>query len=90
MAEPPNILGNLVILAADRPLEPAEEPAAPTSRWSAQYNLVHAWDNRFAVADADPVILTDDLNPSDLWANRVNVAARADLHEFFGRGGVDR
>jgi hypothetical protein len=29
-------------------------------------------------------VLTDDLNPVDLWAERINLAARRDLHRFFG------
>ncbi len=90
IAEPPNTLGNLIVLAADTSLDLAEDLAAPTSRWSRQYNLIHAWQNRFEVDDPSARILTDDLNPVDVWSDRVNVVARNQLHTFFGRSGLDR
>ncbi len=84
IAEPPDALGNLILLASDQDLALAEEPAPPESRWSGQYHLVHAWDNRFPPAGKGP-ILTDDRNPAELWSNRINDAARRHLHAFFGR-----
>ena len=89
MAEPPDQLGNVILLAADWPLELMVEPEPAPDRWSRRYHLIHAWDNRFAPR-ADGRVLTDDLNPVDLWSNRINVAARAHLHEFFGPAGGDR
>ena len=89
-AEPPSQLGNVILLASDRPLEPIEEPAGVTDRYSGNYNLVHAWDNRFDPERGDAPILTDDLNPVGLWAERINLAARNHLHEYFGHSGVDR
>jgi len=47
MAEPPNTLGNLVLLASDRPLELEYDPPVPRDRFSPEYNRAHAWDNRF-------------------------------------------
>jgi hypothetical protein len=32
------------------------------------------------------LVLTDDLNPSDLWAERIDLVARKDLHRRFGIG----
>jgi spermidine synthase len=83
MAEPPNTLGNLVLLASDRSLEPPYEPPVPLDRFSREYNRAHAWDNRFEVDPAGVPILTDDHNPVDVWAERVNLAARRVLHEEF-------
>jgi spermidine synthase len=89
IAEPPNTLGNLVLLASDRSLElsEAEEPGRPDYRFSAEYNRAHAWDNRFEVEDDAPV-LTDAYNPVDVWAERINLVARKRLHEYFETPGV--
>ena len=83
MAEPPNTLGNLVLLASDRPLELENEPPVPTDRFSREYNRAHAWDNRFEVDPTGVPILTDDHNPVDVWAEQVNLVARRLLHEHF-------
>jgi spermidine synthase len=88
IAEPPNQLGNLVLLAADRELELDVEPPVPTSRFSADYNRAHAWDNRFEPDIAGVPILTDENNPVDIWAERINLVARKNLHEYFGSRGV--
>lgn len=90
MAEPPNTLGNIVILAADRSLElkPAYEPGIPESRMSAEYHEFHAWNNRFVPETASAVVLTDDLNPVDIWSERINRVARKGLHEYFGSDGL--
>lgn len=85
IVEPPNRLGNVVILASRRDLEPLEEPPIPVSRFSADYNRFHAWENRFQPAMGEGMVLTDDRNPIDIWAERVNVLNRKRLHEFFWR-----
>ena len=92
IAEPPNALGNLILLAANRPLEIAEgglgSPvlylAEPDEHW-AVVKRNHAWDNRFAPPDG--IVLTDDKNPVDVWAERINHVARVDLHRFWGNDG---
>src|SRR5207247_2618373 len=48
---------------------------------------LHAWDNRFAPEPGWGPVLTDDLNPSDLWAEETNQAARKALHSEFALGG---
>lgn len=88
IAEPPDQIGNLILLASNRPLELPEEPPRPEDRFSADYDRFHAWENRFEVARHDVPILTDDLNPIDVWAERVNFVARKDLHAFFGDSGL--
>jgi spermidine synthase len=88
IAEPPNVLGNLVLMASDRPLELSEELPDPPDRVSAEYNRVHAWANSFEPNSDGVPILTDDLNPVDLWAERINLVAREDLHDYFGSQGV--
>ena len=45
----------------------------------------HAWDNRFVPGREGGQVLTDDLNPVDLWAEDINRVERRDLHRFFGR-----
>jgi spermidine synthase len=88
IAEPPDQIGNLVLLAADRPLELSEELPPPRDRFSPEYDRVHAWDNRFTPKPEWGPVLTDDLNPVDIWAERVNLVAREDLHEYFKQRGL--
>jgi spermidine synthase len=87
IAEPPNQLGNVILLASDRELELADEPPVPTSRFSAEYDRAHAWDNRFEVNVAGVPVLTDEHNPVDVWAERINLASRKNLHDYFGSQG---
>ncbi len=91
MAEPPNSLGNLILFAANRPLELSEirEPEVPLDRASPEYDRFHAWENRFKPDTRGAPVLTDDLNPSDLWAEETNLATREKLHEFFEEKGED-
>lgn len=86
--EPPNVLGNVVLLASDRPLEfddevlgrPFDYLGDPPRHWAVvQRN--HAWDNRYEPDASGAPVLTDDKNPVDLWAERINRAARRRLHE---------
>lgn len=88
IAEPPDQLGNLILLASNRELVLREELPSPQDRFSAEYDRVHAWDNRFQVDAAGVQVLTDDLNPIDVWSERVNLASRKDLHEYFGNRGI--
>lgn len=88
IAEPPDQIGNLILFASDRALDLLEEPPAPTDRFSAAYDQTHAWDNRFEVDVTGIPVLTDDLNPIDIWSERVNLVARKDLHEYFKEPGM--
>jgi spermidine synthase len=88
IAEPPNTLGNLVLLASDRPLEfddtllgsPLDYLPYPDKHW-AVVERNHAWDNRFVPETKGMPVLTDDLNPVDLWAEAINWRTRAVMHE---------
>jgi spermidine synthase len=88
MAEPPNQIGNLVIMASNRSLELAEDPPVPSGRFSAEYDRAHAWDNRFEARSDGVQILTDRLNPVDIWAERINAVARENLHDYFRESGI--
>lgn len=88
IAEPPDQLGNLVILASNDSLTLTEEPPVPNYRHGAEYNRAHAWDNRFEVDITGAPILTDELNPIDVWAERINLVAREQLHEYFEEQGL--
>jgi len=88
IAEPPNTLGNLILLASDRVLEfdeerlgrPLDYLADPDAhRAVVQQN--HAWDNRFAPDPRRGSVFSDDLNPVDVLAERINLEARKGLHE---------
>ena len=88
IAEPPDQLGNIVLLASNRELNLEKELPIPLERFSAEYDRAHAWDNRFHVDVAGIQVLTDDLNPIDVWSERVNLASRKELHAFFGKEGI--
>lgn len=89
-SEPPSALGSVVLLAANRPLEipegalpePFDRLLDPVEHWST-VQMVHAWTNRFEPDPKGAVVLTDDRNPAELWGDRVNHAARQELHRFF-------
>lgn len=88
MAEPPDQLGNLILIAGNRELELVEELPVPEERFSADYHRAHAWDNRFEIDPLSERAITDDRNPVDLWAERINLATRKELHEYFGARGI--
>ena len=86
IAEPPDRLGNVVLVAANRPLELKREVERdyldPSYRYGPQYQRVHAWDNRFTPETAGAEIVTDDRNFVDLWSEEINYAARRDLRRL--------
>ena len=96
LAEPPNALGNLLVLAANRDLEFAPEKLPhpkdflpfPTEHF-AVLQMNHAWDNRFHPETQGVPVLTDDLNPVDIWAERINLAARMSLHPYWSQRGFE-
>lgn len=91
LAEPRDRLGNLVLMASNR--EELEFPEGMLGRpydflpEPALHNVVvtrnHAWDNRFTPGREGAPVLTDDLNPVDLWAEQINLAARKALHNDY-------
>ena len=78
-----NLKGYRVNVAIDEYQEIEGELPSPESRFSADYDRTHAWDNRFVPDITGVPVLTDDRNPVDLWSERINRAARRDLHEYF-------
>ncbi len=88
IAEPPDQLGNLILLASDRVLTLGSELPVPTERFSPEYDRAHAWDNRFQVDVKGVRVFTDDLNPIDVWSERVNLVARRALHSRFDESGI--
>lgn len=89
LAEPPNKLGNVILVAADYQLELKRELerhySDPEYRFGPKYQRVHAWDNHFVADIRNALVLTDDLNPVDIWAERINYVARQDLHNYFAK-----
>ena len=86
-AEPPNVLGNVILLAARRSLEfdedrlgrPFDFLSDDFLHWCCvQRN--HAWNNRYVPETKSAPVFTDDLNPVDMMAERINLAARRSLH----------
>jgi spermidine synthase len=87
-AEPdPQDLGNVVILASNAPLEMAagSDAACDLRR---NVHVARAWANRFVPETQSATVLTDELNPVDVWSEQINVVARADLHRYFGELGL--
>ena len=89
--EPPNTLGNIIMIAANQNLDFPDEmlgsPADyvnvdPYEHWVVvQRN--HAWDNRFVPEISGAQVLTDDRNPVDVWSEQINFVERKELHQFF-------
>lgn len=85
--EPPDRLGNIILLASDRELhlrpdqlgDPVEALTDVQRHWRVVQRL-HAWNNRF---DPQPGrILTDDWNPVEIPAERINRVARKELRKL--------
>ena len=95
IAEPPDTLGNLILVATNRDgfefpeerlgdMEEAMQSGDHAWHWAVvQQN--HAWDNRFEAGNDRGLVLTDDRSPVELWSEQVNLEARRGLHEFFGK-----
>jgi len=88
--EPPNTLGNVVLLASDREMTlPDDALPRPVEFLYDDYlhwmvvQMNHAWDNRFEPDTRGAVVLTDDLNPVDVWGEEINLVARRELHDYF-------
>jgi predicted membrane-bound spermidine synthase len=92
LAEPRNAFGNLVLIATNR--DAVEFPEGMLGR---PYDFLgeeylhdvvvarnHAWDNRFEPDTEGVPVLTDDLNPVGLWAEKINRKARQILHGDYG------
>ena len=88
IVEPPDQLGNVVLLASNRELNLDMDLPAPRDRFSPAYDRVHGWDNRFEVPVAGNQVLTDELNPIDVWSERINLVARRELHAVWDKRGV--
>ncbi len=83
----PNELGNVILLAANRDL--AQSAGLDARLTSADLEQLmtsqrrRVWENRFVPSPSGAPVLTDELNPVDLWSEAVNFIARKDLHEYF-------
>ncbi|MBN2011965.1 fused MFS/spermidine synthase [candidate division KSB1 bacterium] len=94
--EPPTILGNVILLAANRELTFPEEwlgnpkdyvDIDPYEHWVAlQQN--HAWDNQFMPDTSEVAVIADDLNRSDIWLESINYQAWDKLHAYFTEKGL--
>jgi len=83
-AEPPDQLGNVVLMAADRDLDIAPErlgdPVGTLSDEDEHFRVLsrhHAWENRYRPDRGR--VLTDDWNPIDLRAEQINLEARRQM-----------
>ena len=93
-SEPQNALGTVLLLASRDPVpftddqlpDPTTFFQNPEALWVVQQQL-HAWLNRYEPESASAPVLSDDRGMTEVWADRVNRAARAELHEFFGPHG---
>jgi spermidine synthase len=89
----PEEFGNVVILASDTDLEawatvgriPEGGKACPVN---SNRHASRGWKNRFVPDTGGAPVLTDDLNPVDLWSDEINSVARKDLHRYFEEQGL--
>ncbi|HLB00925.1 MAG TPA: fused MFS/spermidine synthase [Bacteroidota bacterium] len=94
MAEPPDRLGNLILIAGNRAMEDIPEPESnseldPDWRYSQAYAVRHAWDNRFRPPADGVTPYTDDLNPVDVRSEEIKVADRREISEYFRKLNLD-
>jgi spermidine synthase len=87
-AEPPDQLGNVILLGSDHDLDFTREqigdPVATLPDEDEHFRVIsrmHAWDNRYAPQRGR--VLTDDWNPVDLRAEEINRVARKWIRRTF-------
>lgn len=88
----PGIIGNIVLISANRKLEFPEERLELPENYAEVSSYKHwtvdkknyVWNNRFTPETGNIKAMTDDLNSVDIWSEVINLAARKDLHEYFG------
>lgn len=92
IGEPPDKLDNIIIYASDEEFNLKKDIIRnyfdPDYRFSANYERAHAWDNRFSPDISGIPVLTDDLNPVDIWSERINYESRKNLHKYFSEKGL--
>ncbi len=88
--EPPNTLGNVVVVASDREMEiPDSAIPRPKEFLDDDYmhwvvvQMNHAWANRFEPRTEKARVLTDDLNPVEVWSENIHLVSRRRLHDYF-------
>jgi spermidine synthase len=84
-------IGNIIILASNRELKLSliEGDITDLNYVSAPAYLQNlAWHSRFTPDIREAPVLTDDLNPVDIWAEAINLVARRDLHRYFEESGL--
>ncbi len=84
-------IGNIIILASNRELELSLAEGDITDMnyvSSPAYHQNLAWHNRYSPDIRSVPVLTDDLNPVDIWAEATNLVARRDLHRYFAESGL--
>ncbi len=94
--EPAHIMGNMIILATQRQLSDPQLQyhiddftiPPPGFRSDLSYRRDFAWQKRFVPETGDAPVLTDDLNPVDLWSEEINLMARKGLHSYFEEVGL--
>ncbi|MCI0699415.1 fused MFS/spermidine synthase [candidate division KSB1 bacterium] len=87
----PETIGNIIILASNRALNLSLIEGDITDLnyvTSPAYLQNLAWHSRFTPDIREAPVLTDDLNPVDIWAEATNLAARRDLHRYFKESGL--
>ncbi|MGH7494039.1 MAG: spermidine synthase [bacterium] len=89
--EPPEAIGNIILLASNRALALLHPLASDITDLNyastpAFYQEL-AWQERFEPDTREVPVLTDDLNPVDVWAEAINLKARRNLHDYFQKSG---
>ena len=87
IAEPPDQLGSIVVLATNSDNNIVRDPNRNTSldpdwRYSSEYQITHAWDNHFIPKTANGTILTDGFNRYDTMFTKLVDSARAHKKDY--------
>ena len=80
-------LGNVVIFASNDPLNfrsaSGNDGRAGCDPFYWNRDANRGWNNRFVPDTRSAAVLTDDLNPVDVWSEETNFVARKVLHDYF-------
>lgn len=81
--DPPGNVNNVLIFAADQPFEFQVPYPDSTQSHLVTRHINQAWGYRFEPDMENALVLTDEFNPVDLWAEEINHAVRKREHQFY-------
>ncbi|MBN1412510.1 MAG: fused MFS/spermidine synthase [Spirochaetales bacterium] len=82
-------LASYIILASENEFELQRDLPENPPVYSMPYYMVRSWHNRYEPDTKTGMVITDDLNPVDIWSEAINLEDRKYLRSEFGFSGVN-